>query len=560
MSIEYFVEGKVVTQTEGNQLNFSKGSIAHNSLVNVNQKGNTTGVSHNLADEINSEDKPVNFIDVSLNLFFDGTQNNKTNTTLGPNHKNASSDGDDSYNNEFTNVAKGFDALDLSAENQVRWYIEGIGTEDEKSDSVAFGVIQGSGETGIKGKVAKGCKRGAEAVEKKVTDKTKIIDTLTVTVFGFSRGAAAARHFVHLVTRPPLMTYSGGQTILQIYPHEYIGAEGSFTVKDKDGSKLKFINQYGYFGACLMEKELKINKIVFRFAGLYDTVASFGLNHRGGMGIDGDTKQLGLNTIGNGKVDFVLQIAADDEYRDNFDLTNIKSTGINGLEFTLPGVHSDIGGSYGIGEEISVLYCKRLDPYDQTTHKECEEFKKIVVEEGWYSEDQLEIKYFYQKDVKYDRWWNKGNQYYGLVGTRQLSNHYDKVPLNLMFHYSKQFGVQYLDSIINENHKIVDSFLSSIYGQLLEYTNGCNQIRNKYVNEFNKGSKPSAAQYIQDVKALNYLNKISDINDLKRLRHEYLHWSVKANQIGLSPKPNNDAPKKEGALTAQYRKRHIQDG
>jgi len=560
MSIEYFVEGKVSSQTEGDQLAFSKGNIAHNGIKNVLQNGTDTGVSYNNPSQVNPNDKPINTIDISLNLFFDGTQNNKTNTELGGDFDEASSDKDDSYNNEYTNVARGFDALNPSAVNQVRWYIEGIGTEDKESDSIVKGVIQGTGETGIKGKVTKGCIKGAEAVATKITDKSKIIDTLTVTVFGFSRGAAAARHFVHLVTKPPLMSYSGGKTILQIFPPEYIGAEGTFIIKDKDGSKLKFINQYGYFGACLVGKELKINKIKFRFAGLYDTVASYGLNHRGGMGIDNDTKQLGLNTIGNNKVDFVLQIAADDEYRDNFDLTNINSTGINGLEFTLPGVHSDIGGSYGNGEEISVLYCNRFDPYDQTTHKECEEFKKIVIEEGWYTEDQLKIKYFYQKDVKYDRWWNKGSQYYGLVGTRTLSNSYDKIPLNLMFHYSKQFGLEYIEDRITEDHKINDPFLSPIYNQLLGYTNQCNEIRNQYVKEYNEGRKPSATKYIKDIKSLSYISKVGNVDDLKTLRNKYLHWSVKANQIGLSPNPNNNAPKKEGALEAKYRKRNIQDG
>jgi hypothetical protein len=229
-----------------------------------------------------------------------------------------------------------------------------------------------------------------------------------------------------------------------------------------------------------------VKEIKFRFAGLYDTVASYGLNHRGGFGIDDDTKQLGLDTIGGGKVNFVLQLASDDEYRDNFDLTNIDSTGLYGLEFTLPGVHSDIGGSYGEGDEISVLYCDSYDPYNNVnTHKECEAFKKIVVDEGWYHDEQLEIKYFRQKDVNYDRWWNKISMYYGLVGTRKLSNKYDKIPLNQMFHYSRQHEI-YLEDLINENHKITDSFLTGIYSQLSSY-NACNQLRNKYVEDFNAG-------------------------------------------------------------------------
>jgi hypothetical protein len=559
MSIEYFVEGKATLQTGGDNRTFAKEGIDHNSAVGVEQKGNTTGVSYNKAQTVNPNDKPVDTIDVSLNLFFDGTQNNKTNTQLGGNFEEASSDKDDSYNNDFTNVARGYDAIDPNAQNQVSWYIEGIGTDDKKSDSIIGGVAQGTGSTGVVAKVAKGCKKGAEAIALKFKGQKKKIN-LIVNVYGFSRGAAAARHFVHVASIPPMISYAGGKQVLQVFPPEYIEG-GTLIINDKDGSKLQFINQYGYFGACLIEKELEIKQVTFKFAGLYDTVASYGLNHRGGLGIDNDTKQLGLDTIGRGKVAFVLHLASDDEYRDNFDLTNIDSTGLHGLEFTLPGVHSDIGGSYGNGDkEISVLYCDSYDPYHNTeTHKECLEFKKIVEEEGWYTENQLEIKYFYQKDVNYGRIWNFASQYYGLVGTRNLSNKYDQVPLNQMFHYSKLHDVKYMENRINENHKITDSFLSGIYNQLLSYMNACNNLRNKYVDEYNAGKKPSSSKYIQDIKALSYLGHINS-EDLKTLRNKYLHWSVKANQIGLDAKPNDNAPKRKGALAAQYRKRNIQNG
>lgn len=558
MSIEYFVEGKVVTQTEGDYKTFAKEGIVHTSAISVQQKGKESGVSYNEAQKINPNDKPVNTIDISLNLFFDGTQNNKTNTRLGGDFKEASSDKDDSYNNEFTNVAKGYDAIDPNADNQVSWYIEGIGTEDRKSDSILKGVAQGTGDTGVVAKVAKGCKKGAEAIVGKLKGDKKPIGILTVNVFGFSRGAAAARHFIHVANSNALMSYVTKE-LIQVFPPDMINND-RIIIKDKDGSQQKFISQYGYFGACLLEQGLKINTINFRFAGLYDTVASYGLNHRGGWGIDNDTKQLGLDTIGGGKVSFVFQLAADDEYRDNFDLTNIDSTGLYGLEFTLPGVHSDIGGSYGEGEEISVLYCDSYDPYDNVnTHRECEEFKKIVIDEGWYDDKQLEIKYFRQKDVKYDRWWNKTSLYYGLVGTRTLSNKYDKIPLNLMFHYSQNNKVKYIDDLIKEDHAVNDAFLKGIYSQLSSYMNSCNDLRNKYVEDYNAGKKPSASKYIADIKALSYLGNISE-SDLKILRNKYLHWSVKANQIGLDARPNDNAPKKRGALASQYRKRNIQNG
>ncbi|MBT2621189.1 DUF2235 domain-containing protein [Chryseobacterium sp. ISL-6] len=559
MSIEYFVEGKTTTRTGGNYLTYAKEGIDHNSSVSVEQKGNEAGVSYNKAQKVNPNDKPINTIDISLNLFFDGTQNNKTNTSLGGDFKEASSDKDDSYNNEFTNVAKGYDAIDPSADNQVSWYIEGIGTEDKESDSILKGVAQGTGDTGVVAKVTKGCLKGAQAIVDKLKGNIKPINILTVNVFGFSRGAAAARHFVHIANSNAAVIYTNSRKVIQVSPPEYI-KDGYLIIKDKDGSKDKFISQHGYFGACLLAQGLEVKEIRFRFAGLYDTVASFGLNHRGGFGIGNDTEQLGLDAIGSGKVQFALQLASDDEYRDNFDLTNINSTGLYGLEFTLPGVHSDIGGSYGIGEEISVLYCDPYDPYDNVnTHKECETFKKILIEEGWYNEEQLKIKYFYQSDVNYDRWWNKGAQYYGLVGTRNLSNKYDKIPLNQMFHYSKNNEVKYMENRITEDHAITDDFLKAIYSQLSQYMNACNDVRNKYVNNYQAGNKPSVSQYIKDIKALSYLRHI-DSENLSKLRNKYLHWSAKTNQIGLDTRPNDDAPKRTGALEAKFRKRFIQDG
>ena len=83
MSIEYFVEGQVITQTEGDNISLSKEDISHNSTQLVNQQGTDTGVSYNSPKEIHTNDKPINTIDVCLNLFFDGTMNNKTNTELG---------------------------------------------------------------------------------------------------------------------------------------------------------------------------------------------------------------------------------------------------------------------------------------------------------------------------------------------------------------------------------------------------------------------------------------------------------------------------------------------
>jgi len=172
------------------------------------------------------------------------------------------------------------------------------------------------------------------------------------------------------------------------------------------------------------------------------------------------------------------------------------------------------------------------------------------------------IRSFYQKDLDPDKRWTKDStSYNGIMGTRVLSNAYDKIALNQMFHYSqdeKTGGVKYLENSL-QRHKIEGDLLTRIYNQLINYMNACNELRNQYVKKYIHGDNPSVAEYLAEIKKISYLDFIEE-QDLKDLRHQYLHWSVKANQIGLSAKPNNDAPKKEGALEAKYRKRNIQDG
>jgi Uncharacterized conserved protein (DUF2235). len=558
MSIEYFVEGKIKTQVKGDYLIFSKENIVYNSSASVEQQGNKTGIQYKEAKKINPNDIPSNLIEVSLNLFFDGTQNNKTNTEAGKNYKE-SNNKDDSYTNDFSNVARGFDATDPNAENQIRVYIEGIGTDDLKSDDVFPDVALGTGDLGVVAKVTKGCIEGAKAVVSKFKGIPKEIN-LTVNVFGFSRGATAARHFIYVATSPTEFIRSGSG-FFALTPYDAPSLKNAVYIKEKS-----LADTYGFFGACLARQTLRIASVQFKFAGLYDTVAAYGLNHRGGLGINNDTKQLSLDAIGYGRVNFVLQLAADDEYRDNFDLTNINSAGLYGLEFTLPGVHSDIGGSYVDGDkEVSVLFCQKegiINDVFFNIDEECNKFKEILIKEGWYKDEELVIRSFYQNDLDPDKLWTKDSvSYYGIIGTRKLNNSYDKIALNQMFHYSqdkKTGGVKYLENLL-KRHKIEGDLLTRIYNQLINYMNACNDLRNLYVDKHIKGENPSVAEYLAEIKKISYLDFVEE-QDLKDLRHQYLHWSVKANEVGLDAKSQNNAPKKEGALEAKYRKRHIQNG
>ncbi|QLC66167.1 DUF2235 domain-containing protein [Flavobacterium sp. LPB0248] len=376
------------------------------------------------------------------------------------------------------------------------------------------------------------------AIEIKYAADGKPIDKLTINVFGFSRGAATARHFLSVTDSSP---YS-----VKVSPDGYFWFPGDMKQqkypKNEDKTKPaypeSFEIKYGYFGRCLVNNGVfEVKEVFFNFVGLYDTVSSHGFNH------NNDVRDLGLDAVKKARM--VLQLSSADEYRENFDLTNICSCGHRGLELMLPGVHSDIGGSYRHGDkERSVIFKESffLGTRDKSfkftpSTPKCDAFKKIVISEGWYDDDQLKMEYDYDKGKAY------------LVGTRVLENTYDKVALNKMVMVSKQkqFGVIYDETIEKQKTNISDPFIAKVFEQITSYSAAVMTHRNEAIRE----QKP-AAQYLKESEQISYLDYIKP-DDLKKLRNRYLHWSVKADEFGLGPRFDD-------VLLLEKRKRQIQNG
>ena len=179
-------------------------------------------------------------------------------------------------------------------------YLKGIGVVDLTEKDKYRGLIIGTGSTGIETKVKKAIQDIPIKISRKEKIPTESNINLHFEVFGFSRGAAAARHFVSEIT-------------------------------NKKVSITRSIDEQ------LKSKNQEIKSITINYVGLFDTVSSHGLD------FSNDVKKLGLDAIKNAEK--VFHICAADEFRKFFALTDIRSVGKDkGTEVFITGSHTDIGG------------------------------------------------------------------------------------------------------------------------------------------------------------------------------------------------------------------------
>lgn len=435
---------------------------------------------------------PDNIINVALGIFFDGTLNNKTNSDARKSNANSYKEygGDlsdnNSYNNDWSNIARLWDNYDKR--NAI--YIEGIGTIDNQDDEMD-GFAYGSEKTGIKAKVKIGCEKIAEKINllKKSNPSAKL-GTIILDVFGFSRGAAAARYFVHQVSKKKVNT---------------------------DPKSIKF----GNLGTELKNVSVNIDEITIniRFLGIFDTVSSYSENTwTTSPNFDNDIEELQLDDIIKAKK--IVHFTAENEHRINFDLTDVvvydqvKQKRISlGIEKSFPGVHSDIGGGY---ESISEAKDEIINGSESVQKKR----KEQLVAEGWFKDFQLIIHEYKRK----------------LSSNRELvKKTYSYIPLQFMGEYGKKEGLRLDTDQIVVKYKISnDPLLVRVKNKLDPYVMGNGKpytfrwfqdIHNQY-----KGSK------VPEQKYADYQKEIKEQEDLRKLRNEYLHWSADYDWVGMNPR------------------------
>jgi type VI secretion system secreted protein VgrG len=299
--------------------------------------------------EEEEEEEELEGITLRLGLFFDGTGNNLANAAVTEQCRREDlklftqselasivevcnkygfdqfdgsgfdSTPDTSYGNAPSNVVHlhrlypdhATDGLPAGAEiGYVPIYLEGIGTNSDGDDST-YGLGTGQGETGVVARV----EQAPAVVRQKmlafaIANPDTTIRRIEFDIFGFSRGAAAARHCANELLK---------------------SGHGVFAGLLKGGS----LSVLASFDPA---KDVSLNLI-----GLFDTVAAIGDIGRGDFFVSDDNNP-GVNLhLPPGCARQVIQLRARDECRNNFSLNSVQGTH---REITLPGVHSDIGGGY----------------------------------------------------------------------------------------------------------------------------------------------------------------------------------------------------------------------
>lgn len=406
-------------------------------------------------------------VSIRIQIFFDGTQNNRTNvldTTKSDEFKAKHG----SYTNDLSNIAKLEYIIkeDKNVDFSISLYIEGIGTEDLKED-VNRGLAFGTGATGVKGKAEKGIEKIHQNIRKAVPDKTTPIEYVYLDLFGFSRGAAAARYCTHMIL-------DGGDRI---------------PLKD-------WLNKEGY----------KTGPVKVKFMGLFDTVASLGVKH------SNDTSDLSLDSVQYAEKG--IQIAAAEEHRKNFRLTNINSVGSRGKQIFLPGVHSDIGGSYpdNYSEDLIVFT-------GDLGSKRVKNEIKWLTEQGWYDEEEISLVH---------RGGPNGKMFADIYVKRSgIKNGYSHIPLHLMVDFAEQDLVIFDKEALDDKYAIPEELTwlkEEIYEKRDTVLSSEVQINGWWRDKREK---------------------------LKRVRHEFFHFSAYYGAPGAAFDPE---------FIDGKRKRKIQDG
>lgn len=440
--------------------------------------------------------------------------------------------------NEITNVYKLFERYpnrELSSELNavlIREYTTGIGTGNSEdiapADESTYGQATGTGDYGIRSKAI----YASNQIQNSLIDARRLIknhnehidgvNKIQFDVFGFSRGSAAARHFIN-----------------------YVLKEDNYFVKRFRRSCVRS-ELYLSYGFDWLENDPEKACLEITFAGLFDTVASV---------IDGlDTMDFSTHNTKHGLVELwidpkrvrrAVHLTAhpDTEYRYDFSLNHLNNVALGDLvsaeqrskaeppvahfhEFVVPGSHSDIGGGYKSRlsydhneyllpafEKVLVKSIRKRYSFSLGTKEKVKnevvkllnEYKEKDTKVGWRDEDYIiETKERIGKD--------SGQITGKLYIKRQVEGELSRLYLRIMYGLAEFYGVPVHD----EDGKIWTRSDSTLY--IVNSINNVDRLDlnfdglNSRVLELSKSGDISSLRSILEsetlVKKLTYANLI----------------------------------------------------
>lgn len=394
-------------------------------------------------------------ISLTLGVFFDGTGNNAINTDntlkacIAQSYQLDDTDagaimgkcvkegmgvsgvGATSYMGYYTNVhwlntLYKQTILPGDSDVQKAIYIDGIGTEAGQPDSM-IGQGLGISDTGVVAKTDKAVSRLKQALQEALStiqqyqpEYEPVIKSLQFDIFGFSRGAAASRHFANRI-------HSEDPTIIAAIRDGIQGTE----FKGAPAGKTRFI-------------------------GIFDTVAAIGTPLNGLNPHNADTGNVNL-VLRPGVADKVFHITAAHECRFNFALNSVKPAW---PELALPGVHSDIGGGYLPAVEENLFLTRpetdtvplrqpgqQTRGYHQAT-KQLEKLDTFPAVAPVLHTSEISVETWFDDRMPPDRYGEPQKRSYAAMTLRNrvIRNDWSKVALRVMYAAAQEAGVM-LDEI-----------------------------------------------------------------------------------------------------------------
>ena len=231
-------------------------------------------------------------------------------------------------------------------------YIRGVGTKEGEGITTGgaanLGLAFAAFCEGAEDRISEARQKVLRILRNVLSSWGSMPSSVTIDLFGFSRGAALARHFVNVILAGlPDMS----QKPVPVTDESLLFGE-MVTLPDEGSPK-----QAGQGNAVLRYPALP--NVSIRFVGLFDTVGS--------IFIPGNDNELFYDLgLPSGCARNVVHLVAAQEWREYFPLT--RTLPGDGEEIVLAGAHADIGGGYQLLEKCALLMdeeiCGAMSPSD----------------------------------------------------------------------------------------------------------------------------------------------------------------------------------------------------